>query len=555
MKLSKQYETKGNLGEAAQVAWCASLGRVSQKDAIELIYRAASILEHANDLTHFNLEIDVLNKAFSQDAGSTRHSAAMRRLETVTHLGNKNGLTTLQSKMGELCVNFTDMLEALGIFGLDKAQEMHICMELGLKCCKLCVAMGRLCSEQNEFLSLILGNFYISHTLCFLLGPGSWCPEWEPEKFCNEDGLLKVIHKYDYQIHGRLLKELPLDIDCFMMGVPFSLLGLYWGNIAGYKEYNEKLQSIYTNEYKLAQRKNYSRCWCEVWGIHAEAAPVLLVLGDYQGALSLLKSVGFEWLKDGFGTENFEAWFEAIKQNYGDNLDRTCELTFLRLILFLASDRAATSSIEVSEWIPTPSEFVQMQMSYARFQRLCFHEVMSFGAMAYMKLGRYDDAYELARLAVLPAQNIVKKTTMVFAYIILGQVAAMKGRMGEAETQFENALEEAKLSRLPVLRIIAARDWKLHVLIPSKRERGVAEAIIDAACTKMKKTRLQLSSVINATLPGVERGAAGPANECANNSNGEAASSSPGIFRPFRKKVAAVTKIRGAFSGKKTSEV
>ena len=100
------------------------------------------------------------------------------------------------------------------------------------------------------------------------------------------------------------------------MGVPFSLLGLYWGNIAGYKEYNEKLQSIYTNEYKLAQRKNYSRCWCEVWGIHAEAAPVLLVLGDYQGALSLLKSVGFEWLKDGFGTENFEAWFECTGGAY-----------------------------------------------------------------------------------------------------------------------------------------------------------------------------------------------------------------------------------------------
>ena len=29
----------------------------------------------------------------------------------------------------------------------------------------------------------------------------------------------------------------------------------------------------------------------------------------------------------------------------------------------LASDRAATSSMEVSEWIPTLSEFVQMQVS------------------------------------------------------------------------------------------------------------------------------------------------------------------------------------------------
>ena len=70
----------------------------------------------------------------------------------------------------------------------------------------------------------------------------------------------------------------------------------------------------------------------------------------------------------------------------------------------------------------------------------------SFGARAFLKLGRDDDAYELARLAVSPEQNTVKKTTLVSCHSILGQVAAKRGELEAADGHFADALAEAKLS-------------------------------------------------------------------------------------------------------------
>ena len=59
-----------------------------------------------------------------------------------------------------------------------------------------------------------------------------------------------------------------------------------------------------------------------------------------------------------------------------------------------------------------------------------------------------------------------------------------------------------------MLEMIAARDWKRHLLEPNGRDCGAAEeyseAIIDGAhdgaCTKMKKTRRQIDAVLNAAL-------------------------------------------------------
>ena len=51
-----------------------------------------------------------------------------------------------------------------------------------------------------------------------------------------------------------------------------------------------------------------------------------------------------------------------------------------------------------------------------------------------------------------------------------------------------------------MLEMIAARDWKRHLLEPNGQDCGAAEAIIDGACTKMKKTRRQIAAVLNAGL-------------------------------------------------------
>ena len=79
-----------------------------------------------------------------------------------------------------------------------------------------------------------------------------------------------------------------------------------------------------------------------------------------------------------------------------------------------------------------------------------------------------------------------------------GQIAAKRGNLDEADGHFASALEEAKLSRLPMLELLAVRDWKRHVLEPNGRECRSAEAAIDGACAKMNRTREELASVLAA---------------------------------------------------------
>ena len=62
----------------------------------------------------------------------------------------------------------------------------------------------------------------------------------------------------------------------------------------------------------------------------------------------------------------------------------------------------------------------------------------------------------------------------------------------EAGGHFKRALNEATASRLPMLELLAARDWKRAV----DESSDVADAVIDAACAKMGKSRAQLATVL-----------------------------------------------------------
>merc|ERR1711988_1642895 len=89
------------------------------------------------------------------------------------------------------------------------------------------------------------------------------------------------------------------------------------------------------------------------------------------------------------------------------------------------------------------------------------------GARAFLKLGRDEEAAETARLGVSPEQQTSRKTTLVDCHSILGQIAAKQGQLDAADGHFADAMEEAKLSRLPMLELLAARDWKKHALEPA----------------------------------------------------------------------------------------
>ena len=129
-------------------------------------------------------------------------------------------------------------------------------------------------------------------------------------------------------------------------------------------------------------------------------------------------------------------------------------------------------------------------------QAFALFDLVSTGARAFLKLGRDDDACELARIATSPDFKVEKKWSLMLCHSVLGQVAAKRGNLEEAESHFANALTEAKLSRLPKVEVLAVRDWKNHLLEPNGRDCGAAEAVIDEACSQMKKTRGQLASVL-----------------------------------------------------------
>ena len=124
------------------------------------------------------------------------------------------------------------------------------------------------------------------------------------------------------------------------------------------------------------------------------------------------------------------------------------------------------------------------------------YNIASLGEQALLKLGRDDDACELARLILSSEAKLEKKWILMSSHGVLGQFAAKRGDIDEADGHFASALEEAKLSRLPMLEVLAARDWKRHLLAPQWRDCGAAEAAIDGACAKMKKTREQLARVL-----------------------------------------------------------
>ena len=116
-----------------------------------------------------------------------------------------------------------------------------------------------------------------------------------------------------------------------------------------------------------------------------------------------------------------------------------------------------------------------------------------------MRLGRDDDACEVARIMVAAEAKLEWKSVLVDAHRILGEVAAKRGDLDEADGHYANALKEATLSRIPMLRVLVARDWKARLLEPNGRDCSATEAAIDGACAEMGargRTRGELASVL-----------------------------------------------------------
>ena len=292
------------------------------------------------------------------------------------------------------------------------------------------------------------------------------------------------------------MKEGPdyIKRDPYLMGNQVLPMGLFYGNMNAVDLWYQKTLAAFA-EIDLTSSGDYNAYGCEIWGTLSCPITMLILLDQPSKAASLLSATGLAW--DTEGLTRFDNFFKAANGTF-HTLDQTCEKTFIRLINFLSFPPGAIEKAEVNKWILSPAELAEMERGYIWFRRWGMYDVTSTGALAFLKLERDDDAAELARLTVAPEQQTEKKTTLVTCHSILGQVAAKRGQMDEADSHFARALDEAKLSRLPMLEVLAARDWKKHALDASGRDYNEAESVIDAACAKMNKTREQIASVLSA---------------------------------------------------------
>ena len=292
-----------------------------------------------------------------------------------------------------------------------------------------------------------------------------------------------------YQRCGKIFKEF-FKMDPWRYG---SAQVFWYGNFDVETLWRQKTLAALDGDVNLPTSKDYnSEVWECCWLV-CIVIPGYLMLGLHVEAASLLSAIGFTWNKEGF--DNFELWLLAI-QAANPLSDRDMYLNFVRIAIFLSSPDGTIDAAEVNEWIPSPSALADFEKTAVPVKVFGSFDVTSFGARAFLKLGRDDDACELARLAMAPEQGTMKGTTRVACCSILGEVAAKRGDMDEADGHFVKAQEEAKTSRLPMLELLAARDWKQHVLEPAGKDCSAAEETIKAACATMKKTREQLAAVL-----------------------------------------------------------
>ena len=285
-----------------------------------------------------------------------------------------------------------------------------------------------------------------------------------------------------------------MKLDYFRAGMHVPPTALWYGNLDLVELWHQKTLAA-AQEIDLPTTKLYSDEIIEVNNAWQIALPVLIMVGMVEESSLLLTSWGFTWDADGF--HNLDFFHAAMKAVHAPNQDNP-QITWCRLIVYIVSPPDSINETEVDTWIPSPKELADMERTDFLIRTWGLCDLTSFGARAFLKLGRDDDAYELSRIAVSPEQKTQKTTTLLMCHSILGQVAARRGNLDEAKGHFANALKEAKISRLPMMEVIVARDWKRHLLDPQGLDASEAESVIDGACAVMQKSREQLAMVLSA---------------------------------------------------------
>ena len=488
--LADSREAAGNLVGAAKCLppVCVAQGSL-ERESVELLYRAAAMLEKADEAEAYNYEIGLTMALFQCDMGTERHKHTMARGQELMKLVGGEETEDAAAEMAQAGLKIPEAMGLLGFFGgetnLDETFKVLAWASLKFQS----AATIEPCPTTYVNWGKNLGGANCWGII------GGICKEGRDavvkEFAFSEKQICDGIDNYEVSVDSQLFRE-QWHFDAVPMGCFLPMLTFLFGNIQKIDVWYEKTKSFWETA-DLATSKDYASYTMECWDGMAFGAVNCLYLGLNEKADSLLKLVGFTW--DGDGSERIDT-FTAVQAQIFPSVQPKIESAWIRMMMFLASPPDAVDQEQVLAWLPTPAALAEMEASDAVTKRMGIHDVTSFGARCYLRIGRDDDAYEVARLACLPEQKTEKQTTLISSYSILGQVAAKRGDLDEADGHFAKALGVAKLSPLPLFEVFAARDWKKYLLEPNGRDCGPADAAIDAACAKMNKTREELERVL-----------------------------------------------------------
>jgi hypothetical protein len=331
--------------------------------------------------------------------------------------------------------------------------------------------------------------------------------QWSPEgTIGSEAQLVESCRSYSTSGSG--------PSDHFLHGTFAGVVALYFGNTDVVAEWLAKARQAWA-AFDLPTTVQFGDHLEELVQSVSFTVPVLLLLDRPRDVHALFRCWGFTW--DAAGVACMDAFGAAFQARFGSSHSHHhhhVQLA-LRLCVFLSlpgadvmhgqcGARVAGQPAELQEWLPAPVQVAELERR-AWGHRLAARmgSIINTAAHGYLKLGREDDAVEMASIAVSREQGTLQKCVLVDCRCLLGRVAMRRGNVDAAEGHFAEALMEAKASRLPLMEVIAAREWGRHA--PEAAEAhgrdwaadcAAAKRAIDAACTRMGKTRGQLEGVL-----------------------------------------------------------
>jgi hypothetical protein len=498
--LSAAKESASDFVGAARVAWAGrSVKGRPAAVAADLAFRAADLLEEADDASCVEFEMGILAKMVVVEVGSKRHGKATARHTALVGIGGASGAAVTFASKVQDC--FTEWLPLFGVwvstlwaehpFGAEHwpclvaddyrtaTSQMRQAMITHM------IEASSLSDIPIECHSAVLMNAMN----VFVTSATNDMDDWDPSQCGGEAALVDTVEYFarsNRQTRLLELKNSAVPANLYLYGHAASILALYFGHIPALIQWSECAAAEYrelglprTQDYVASAHETMNSRW---------AAAVLVRIRRPAEALALLEAMGFTWTDDGF--TRYGVWFAAMLAAM-PSWTKDADAVWYRLLLYLASPHSATLDAEVCAWIPTPAAIAEHErahlwsMHWGRMGLLCL------AASVFLRLGRAEDAAEAARILVSPQHHCVNWSDITQGHSVLGQVAAARGDLDAASGHFGRALEAAAASRYPLLEVLAARDWQAAA--PAHARSGAADAVIEVACAKMGKTREQLA--------------------------------------------------------------